>query len=135
MSVSHIFPRINTTDMNVLIVCISAMIFIVFLAFVVYCTWKPNPNDTGVDITPGSDNHARESRPRENLARENLAAVPFDGSTTTRRVEIYSDAVRRDSDTGCRLPFFQRRRETSLERNTIPLQSVPGRQHPRNDAD
>jgi hypothetical protein len=96
--------------MNTLIVCICAMLFVVFLAFVVYCTWKPRPDDPVVEASPGRD-----------------------GTTATSRAEADSEARGRDSGVGCRLPFF--RRQTSLERNTVPLVSVPTVQHPRNDAD
>ncbi|KAM0231753.1 hypothetical protein ACHAPO_008333 [Fusarium lateritium] len=129
MSDSKVLPRMTTGDMNVMIVCFSAMIFVVFLAGVVYCTWKPSRNGD-----PAPDDAAPIANSHGNLAHDNPGR-PFDGSTATHHVRIWSDAPRRDSDAGCRFPVFQRRRETSLERNTIPLQSVPGRDHPRNDAD
>ncbi|UZP46581.1 hypothetical protein NXS19_014393 [Fusarium pseudograminearum] len=108
MSNTEVLPRMNTADTNVLIVCICAMVFVVFLAGVVYCTWKPSRN-----VTP-------EPAPVElgplhvpvNVGHGNVDR-PFDGSAGTTR----------------------RRRETSLERNTVPLWSVPGTEHPRNNAD
>ncbi|CZS74975.1 unnamed protein product [Fusarium graminearum] len=130
MSNTEVLPRMNTADTNVLIVCICAMVFVVFLAGVVYCTWKPSRNVTPepapVELDPL---HVPVNVGHGNVDR------PFDGSAGTTRVTIYSDAPRRNSGTGCRLPFFQRRRETSLERNTVPLRSVPGTEHPRNNAD
>ncbi|KAG8667944.1 hypothetical protein FPOAC1_012785 [Fusarium poae] len=129
MSDSKVLPRMSTGDMNIMIVCFSAMIFVFFLAGVVYYTWKPSRNGDPAPVDAAPDTGAHR-----NLAHDNLAR-PFDGSTATHRVMIWSDAPRRDSNTGCRLPIFQRRRETSLERNTIPLQSVPGRENPRNNAE
>ncbi|OBS20160.1 hypothetical protein FPOA_11882 [Fusarium poae] len=134
MSDSKVLPRMSTGDMNVMIVCFSAMIFVFFLAGVVYYTWKPSRNGDPAPVDAAPDTGAHRNLAHRNLAHDNLAR-PFDGSTATHRVMIWSDAPRRDSNTGCRLPIFQRRRETSLERNTIPLQSVPGRENPRNNAE
>lgn len=109
MSTPHLEPRMNNIDTDVFVACICAMIFIIFIGVVVYFAWRPGPE-------PRS-NTTDTTRPRR--------------SATNSHDDEEGPDNRRPSDaTGCNLPWF-RRRQTSLERNTYPLESVPGTAHPR----
>ncbi|KAJ4135135.1 hypothetical protein NW768_004753 [Fusarium equiseti] len=108
MSTPHLEPRMNNIDTNVFVACICAMIFIFFIGVVVYFAWRPGPEPRG-DTTD-------TTRPRR--------------STNSHNDEEGHDARRGSDAAGCNLPWF-RRRQTSLERNTYPLESVPGTAHPR----
>ncbi|CAG7560010.1 unnamed protein product [Fusarium equiseti] len=101
MSTLHLEPRMNNIDTDVFVACICAMIFIIFIGVVVYFAWRPGPEPRS--DTSDTNSHDDEEGPDD----------------------------RRPSDAaGCNLPWF-RRRQTSLERNTYPLESVPGTAHPR----
>ncbi|KAL4728873.1 hypothetical protein ACLX1H_003274 [Fusarium chlamydosporum] len=107
MPTSRIFPRMDNVDTDLLVAMICAMIFICFLGFIVYWAWKPRPDDASVDNTPPPGVF--------------IAALPV-------------EADLRESGTGCNLPFLHRRPENTAERNTFPLETMPGREHPRDGA-
>ncbi|RGP81766.1 hypothetical protein FLONG3_70 [Fusarium longipes] len=100
---SQVFPRMTSGQTDALIVCIAAMLFASFFAVVIYYVWRPRPGDSTYNPSVADESTNVGSRPA---------------------------AGRRVFGIDWGRPLF--RRETTLERNTFPLTSVRGIEHPRN---
>ncbi|KAF4970820.1 hypothetical protein FSARC_2186 [Fusarium sarcochroum] len=107
MSASPIFPRMSNLGTNILVAVLSAVLFVMFLSLILYCTWHSRPE------TPAT-NAARLRRARE---RSDL------GSSVDTEVEI--QPARTIFDDARDLRIIQEQYGLTSNGGMHPLEALP----------